>query len=48
MDIMAMGIESLEVAMHVGSNAVSALDNLVHLSAKGSEITCEICRCAWM
>lgn len=48
MDAMVMGIESLEVAMQVGSSAVSALDNLVQIAGESSEITCEISRCEWM
>ena len=47
MDMMAMGIESLEVAMNVGSTVVGSVDSLVQLAAQANEITCEISRCEW-
>lgn len=48
MELMTVGIESLEAAMHVGGMVVDQIGNIAQIAAEeGDQITCEVCRCEW-
>lgn len=47
MDMMTMGIESLEAAMTVGSMVVDQIGNIAQAANENPPITCEISRCEW-
>lgn len=48
MEMMGMGIESIEAAMHVGAMVVDQIGNAAQGAfVAGDQATCEVCRCEW-
>ncbi|WP_374602032.1 hypothetical protein [Arenimonas sp.] len=48
MEMMGVGIESIEAAMRVGAMVVDQIGSVAQGAyVAGDEATCEICRCEW-
>lgn len=48
MEIMGVGIESIEAVMRAGSMVVDQIGHVAQIAAEQEDqITCEICRCEW-
>lgn len=49
MEMMAMGMDSLEAAMSFGSVVVDQIGSLVQNGQPGQEVevSCDICKCTW-
>jgi hypothetical protein len=51
MDVISLGMQALEGAIHTGSQMVDAANHLVQAATTAGTsdvpITCEICKCEW-
>lgn len=47
MDMITLGMQALEAAIHAGSSVINGIDQIVQAAPEEPNITCELCRCDW-